>query len=199
MTFERGWMLRRRAQLLFGFAAAFVVLALGASAGAAPLSGSTADESFQAWFVQLKTPPAAKGGSKATLAAEREAFFKKAADQGLAVKQRHAFDQLWNGVSVSIPSEQAGALAPIAASPAASTSSATTSTRTPTIRRISRFRIRTAIPRPATRTSPTSGLSNRAAAPRRRPTERMSPASWAPTVAATRPAWSRAWRRAQRC
>jgi minor extracellular serine protease Vpr len=104
-------MLRRRARLLFGFAAALVVLALGASAGAAPLSGSTADESFQAWFVQLKTRPAVKGGSKAALAEEREAFFKKAADQGLAVKQRHAFDQLWNGVSVSIPSDQAGALA----------------------------------------------------------------------------------------
>jgi subtilisin family serine protease len=100
-------------RLLFGCAATLVVLVLGASAGAAPLSGSAGDESYQAWFVQLKTPPAAKGGSKAALAAERASFYKKAADQGLAVKQRHAFDQLWNGASVSIPSDQAGALASV--------------------------------------------------------------------------------------
>jgi minor extracellular serine protease Vpr len=106
-------MLRRAARLLFAFAAALLVLVLGASAGAAPLSGAPGDESFQAWFVQLKTPPAAKGGSKAALAVERASFFKHAADQGLAVKQRHAFDQLWNGVSVSIPSDQAGALATV--------------------------------------------------------------------------------------
>jgi hypothetical protein len=73
--------------------------------------GGSANESFQAWFVQFKTPPAAKGGSEAALAAERAAFFKNAADQGLDVKKRHAFERLWNGVSVDVPAEQSGALA----------------------------------------------------------------------------------------
>jgi minor extracellular serine protease Vpr len=105
-------MSKRRAPLLLAFAAVMLVLALGASAGAATLSGGSA-ESFQAWFVQFKTPPAAKGGSKAALAAERTAFFKNAADQGVPVTQRRSFDDLWNGVSVSVPAAQAGALGAI--------------------------------------------------------------------------------------
>jgi minor extracellular serine protease Vpr len=105
-------MSRRRAPLLLAFAAVMLVLALGASAGAATLSGGSA-ESFQAWFVQFKTAPAAKGGSKAALAAERTAFFKNAADQGISVTERRAFDTLWNGVSVNVPEAQAGALASV--------------------------------------------------------------------------------------
>jgi minor extracellular serine protease Vpr len=104
-------MSRRRAPLLLAFAAVMLVLALGASAGAATLPGGSRNESFQAWFVQFKTPPAAKGGSKAALAAERTAFFKSAADQGISVTQRRSFDNLWNGVSVSVPEAQAGGLA----------------------------------------------------------------------------------------
>jgi minor extracellular serine protease Vpr len=104
-------MRRRRARLVFGTATALLVLA--SSAGAAAVPSSSADESFQAWFVQFKTQPAAKGGSKAALAEERASFFKKAGDQGLNVKQRRAFDQLWNGVSVIVPSDQAGALATV--------------------------------------------------------------------------------------
>jgi minor extracellular serine protease Vpr len=106
-------MLRRRAPLLLGFVAVMLVLALGASAGAATLPGGSSNESFQAWFVQFKTPPAAKGGSKAALAAERTAFFKNAADQGLSVTQRRVFDNLWNGVSVNVSAAQAGALASV--------------------------------------------------------------------------------------
>jgi minor extracellular serine protease Vpr len=105
-------MSRRRAPLLV-LAAAMLVLALGASAGAATLSGGSRNESFRAWFVQFKTAPVAKGGSKAALASERAAFFKNAADQGLSVTQRFAFDQLWNGVSVSIPASQAGGLSTV--------------------------------------------------------------------------------------
>jgi minor extracellular serine protease Vpr len=110
--FRKGrWMFRRRAPLLLAFAAVTLVLALGASAGAATLSGGSANESFQAWFVQFKTPPAANGGSKAALAAERSAFFKNAADQGVSVSLRRSFDNLWNGVSVNVPKAQAGGLA----------------------------------------------------------------------------------------
>jgi minor extracellular serine protease Vpr len=100
----------RRSRLLFGLAAAVLVLALGTSAGATALPGAAANESYQAWFVQFKTAPAAKGGSKAALASERAAFFKSAADQGISVKQRQTFDQLWNGVSVDVPASEAGAL-----------------------------------------------------------------------------------------
>ena len=106
-------MLRRRASLLLGFAAVLLVLALGASAGATTLPGGSSNESFQAWFVQFKTPPEAKGGSKAALVADRTAFFKNAANQGLSVTQRRSFDNLWNGVSVNVPAAQAGALAAV--------------------------------------------------------------------------------------
>jgi minor extracellular serine protease Vpr len=106
-------MLRRRASLLLGFAAVLLVLALGASAGATTLPGGLSNEGFQAWFVQFKTPPTAKGGSKAALAAERTAFFKNAANQGLSITQRRSFDNLWNGVSVNVPAAQAGGLAAV--------------------------------------------------------------------------------------
>src|SRR5918999_2531525 len=105
------WMRNRRSQALFAVACAMLVL--GASAGAAVSPGGSANESFEAWFVQFRTPPAAKGGSKSAQASERAAFFRNAADQGLTVKQRHAFDQLWNGVSVDVPAAQAGALASV--------------------------------------------------------------------------------------
>jgi minor extracellular serine protease Vpr len=106
-------MSRGRAPLLLAFAAVTLLLVLGASAGAATLAGGSRNESFQAWFVQFKTPPAAKGGSKAALATERAAFYRNAADQGLSVTQRRSFDTLWNGVSVNVPPAQAGALAKV--------------------------------------------------------------------------------------
>jgi minor extracellular serine protease Vpr len=108
-------MSRRTARLVCGLGAALLVLAVGSAAGASAVSGASGNESFQAWFVQLKTPPTAKGGSKGQLGAERAAFFKNAADQGVSVKQRLSFDRLWNGVSVDIPEAQAGALATVPA------------------------------------------------------------------------------------
>jgi minor extracellular serine protease Vpr len=108
-------MLRRRARLGFAFAAAILVVVLGASAsaGAGTVAGGAANESANAWFVELASPPAVKGTSKAKLKGERDAFYANAAVQGLAVKQRHAFDTLWNGVSVDIPAAQAGGLATV--------------------------------------------------------------------------------------
>src|SRR5205823_14827090 len=44
---------------------------------------------------------------------ERDAFYANAADQGITVKQRYAFDTLWNGVSVDIAAADAGKLASI--------------------------------------------------------------------------------------
>src|SRR5919109_110542 len=106
-------MSRRTARLVCGLGAALLVLAVGSAAGASAGSGAPGNESFQAWFVQLKTPPTAKGGTRGQLGAERAAFFKNAADQGVSVQQRLAFDRLWNGVSVDIPEAQAGALAAV--------------------------------------------------------------------------------------
>jgi minor extracellular serine protease Vpr len=108
-------MFRRSTRLGFAFAAAILVLVLGASAsaGAGTVPGGAANESASAWFVELASPPAVKGTSTAKLKGERDAFYANAAVQGLAVKQRHAFDTLWNGVSVDIPAAQAGALATV--------------------------------------------------------------------------------------
>ena len=105
-------MLRRSLRLASVLVAALLVLALGTASGATA-TGDSADESAQAWFVQFSGAPAAQGGSKSKLAAERQAFFANASAQGLNVKQRYAFDDLWNGVSVSVPAEQAGALSSI--------------------------------------------------------------------------------------
>ena len=96
-------MVRSRARLVLGVGAVLLALVLGSSAGAVALTASAGNESFEAWFVELES------GS----AAERAAFFKHAADQGLKIKQRHAFERLWHGVSVDIPAEQAGSLATV--------------------------------------------------------------------------------------
>jgi minor extracellular serine protease Vpr len=108
-------MFRRSARLGLAFAAATLVVVLGASAsaGAGAVPGGAANESPSAWFVELASPPAVKGTSKAKLKGERDAFYANAAVQRLAVKQRQAFDDLWNGVSVEIPATQAGALASV--------------------------------------------------------------------------------------
>src|SRR5919198_867669 len=108
-------MLRWRARLGFPFAAAIVVVVLGAaaSAGAGTVPGGAANESAQAWFVELASPPAVKGTNNAKLKAERNAFFANAALQGLSVHERYAFDTLWNGLSIDLPQAQAGALATV--------------------------------------------------------------------------------------
>jgi minor extracellular serine protease Vpr len=108
-------MSRRSARLSLAFAAAILVVVLGtsATAGAGTAPGGALNESASAWFVELASPPAVKGTSKAKLKGERDAFYAGAAAQGLSVKQRHAFDTLWNGVSVDIPAAQAGALATV--------------------------------------------------------------------------------------
>jgi minor extracellular serine protease Vpr len=104
----------RRARLAFAFVAAFVVVVVGAAtAGAGTGPGGSANESASAWFVELASPPAVKGTTKAKLKSERDAFYTAAAAQGVSVKQRHAFDTLWNGVSVDVAAGQAGSLAAV--------------------------------------------------------------------------------------
>jgi minor extracellular serine protease Vpr len=108
-------MSRRSVRLACACAAAILILVIGATAGAGAgtVAGGAANETAQAWFVELASPPAVKGTSKAKLKGERDAFYANAALQGLSVKQRQAFDTLWNGVSVDVPQAEAGALATV--------------------------------------------------------------------------------------
>jgi minor extracellular serine protease Vpr len=98
---------RRRARIAGAAVTALLLFAFGSAAGAGTIAGS---ESSRAWFVQLASPPLAKGGDTKEILAERAAFYAGAADQGLNVTQRYAFDQGFNGLSVNIPGSQAGAL-----------------------------------------------------------------------------------------
>ena len=79
----------------------------GSSGG---LIGGAANETATKWFVELASPPAVKGTSKAALKAEREAFKANAAADGVKLTERYAYDSLWNGVSVSIAPSQVAAL-----------------------------------------------------------------------------------------
>jgi minor extracellular serine protease Vpr len=86
-----------------------------APAGAGDGSGSgqiggAANETATKWFVELSSPPAVKGTSKATLKAERDAFKANAAAVGVKLTERYSYDSLWNGVSVSVAPSQVATL-----------------------------------------------------------------------------------------
>ena len=70
------------------------------------LIGGAANETATKWFVELSSPPATMGTSKATLKAERDAFKANAAADGIKLTERYSFDSLWNGVSVSVASSR---------------------------------------------------------------------------------------------
>ena len=72
--------------------------------------GGAANETATKWFVELSSPPATKGTSKATLKAERDAFKANAAAEGVKLTERYSFDSLWNGVSVSVAPSQVASL-----------------------------------------------------------------------------------------
>ena len=72
--------------------------------------GGAANETATKWFVELTSPPAAKGTSKAALKAERDAFKASAAADGVKLTERYSFDSLWNGVSVSVAPSQVATL-----------------------------------------------------------------------------------------
>ena len=74
------------------------------------LIGGAANETATKWFVELSSPPATKGTSKATLKAERDAFKANAAADGVKLTERYSFDSLWNGVSVSVAPSQVATL-----------------------------------------------------------------------------------------
>jgi subtilisin family serine protease len=107
-------MLRRSLRLaitflcLAGLAVAPAVA--GDSASATGRIGGSANETATKWFVELSSPPAVKGTSKAQLKAERDAFKANAAADGIKLTELESFDTLWNGVSVSVAPSQVAAL-----------------------------------------------------------------------------------------
>ncbi len=71
------------------------------------------NETPQAWFVELSSPPAADGTSLATLRAEKAAFRAAAKSAALAFTERRSFDTLWNGLSIDIAPAQVSKLTSI--------------------------------------------------------------------------------------
>jgi subtilisin family serine protease len=85
----------------------------GDGAGAPGSVGGTANETPSSWFVELASPPAVKGTSKAKLKAERDSFKANAAADGVKYTERYSYDSLWNGLSVSVALSQVAALGSI--------------------------------------------------------------------------------------
>ena len=98
----RKWSLRLVVALVCGAGLAVAPAGAGGSASLAGSVGGAGNETATNWFVELASPPAVKGTSKAKLKAERDAFKANAAAEGVKVTERFAFDSLWNGVSVSV-------------------------------------------------------------------------------------------------
>jgi subtilisin family serine protease len=73
-------------------------------------SNEVKDETPRSWFVELKGKPKADGGSPTALTQERQSFKQEAAEVGVQVVERFVYDELFNGVSVSV---SAGDLAKI--------------------------------------------------------------------------------------
>ena len=113
MGFETGGMLSkflRLAVTLLCIAGLAVAPAAAGDGSASGPIGGAANETATKWFVELSSPPAVKGTSKATLKAERDAFNANAAADGVKLTERYSYDSLWNGLSVSVAPTQVAAL-----------------------------------------------------------------------------------------
>ena len=65
-------------------------------------NGAATDETPSAWFVELQGVPVADGGTAAALAQEKQAFRAAAKKAGIKLQERFSYDQLWNGLSVTV-------------------------------------------------------------------------------------------------
>ena len=81
---------------------ALLLAALPASIGAQEKVDVSASDSGWYWLVELSLPPLADGGSAAALKSEKQAFRAAAQSAGVQYKERYAFDNLWNGLSIEI-------------------------------------------------------------------------------------------------
>jgi minor extracellular serine protease Vpr len=92
-------------------AALFVLPGLAGADSIQTVSATGPDnETATSWFVQLAGSPTIEGGTAKAVKASQDAFYSNAATMGLKVKARQAFGTLWNGVSVSVPLQQASSL-----------------------------------------------------------------------------------------
>ncbi|MGE5094564.1 MAG: peptidase S8, partial [Betaproteobacteria bacterium] len=64
------------------------------------------DETPAYWFVELAGRPVADGGIPASVRAEKAAFRANARSAGIELRERFAYDKLFNGLSVSVPRGQ---------------------------------------------------------------------------------------------
>src|SRR6266545_4636584 len=113
----RGEMLKTSLRLVLALlciAGLAVAPALAGDGASVPGSvGGSSNETPTSWFVELASPPAVKGTSKAKLKAERDAFKASGAAEGVKISERFSYDSLWNGVSVSVAPSQVAALGSI--------------------------------------------------------------------------------------
>ncbi|HEY4555597.1 MAG TPA: S8 family serine peptidase, partial [Lysobacter sp.] len=79
-------------------------------ANPAPESAEAVDETPQRWFVELTAAPAADGGNAATRRAEQQAFRAAARNEGVRYIEHYAYENLFNGFSVTIARNQLGTL-----------------------------------------------------------------------------------------
>ncbi|GAB1597035.1 S8 family serine peptidase [Lysobacter claricitrinus] len=69
------------------------------------------DESPQRWFVELSNAPLADRGSAAMLASEKQTFRTAARNAGVKYVENYAFDNLFNGFSVTVSRAQLSTIA----------------------------------------------------------------------------------------
>src|SRR3954454_176308 len=100
----------RRAAAFLCIAGAMLTPAAAGGSSSLGLLGGSSNETPSTWFVELSSPPAAKGTSKAKLKAERDAFKSSAAADGIRLTERFAYDSLWTSLSVSAAMSQLATL-----------------------------------------------------------------------------------------
>jgi subtilisin family serine protease len=93
--------------------AALSILLSASPSSATPVAGApdAVDETAARWFVELASPPLADGGSLATLQQEKGTFRSAARAAGVTLRERGAFDTLWNGLSVEVAPSQLAKIA----------------------------------------------------------------------------------------
>lgn len=78
---------------------------------AQPEAGPPKDESPQRWFVELSASPKADGGSAASLDAEKKAFRDGARAAGVRYRENFAYNDLFNGLSLTVTRSQLSTVA----------------------------------------------------------------------------------------
>lgn len=116
-------MIQRKLERASTMLACALLTAMSAAAGvanAAMAATSTAtasdvldvasNETPGKWFVQLASAPTADGGSLSSVKADKSNFRKAAKAAGITLKERYAFDTLFNGISVEVAPGDLGKL-----------------------------------------------------------------------------------------